>query len=289
MSDWRNRPTLIENWNKDIDTFMAIDENGTTDFKGIQKKVKEDFFSTFGDQSDIVLPHDRWFTITGVVMERNNFVSFKNTMNSIKYGYWNEGKYQYKKGLQRVVLHSREIRKKEGPFNPKVVNYGELMGDISSLVEKTNFKIFSSSIDKLMHILSYSNPFPVYNLCLEFIVERYCRYLRGSGKTGMLLLESRGKKEDKIILEHLVDLLENGNRYWGAEDFQCIKGVYFNPKWCFKQENQKSFILLELTDLVSYPIFKYVSVDKKDRAFEVIEQKIHNYPQYSGYGLKKFP
>lgn len=289
MSDWRNRPTLIENWDEDIDTFMAIDENGTTDFKGIQKKVNEDFFATFRDQSKIVLPYDRWFTITGVVMERNNFAIFKDTMNGIKYNYWNEGKYQYKKGLKRVVFHSREIRKKEGPFNPKFINYGELMNDISSLVEKTSFKIFSSSIDKLTHILSYSNPFPAYNLCLEFIIERYCRYLRSTGKTGMLLLESRGKKEDKIILEHLVDLLENGNRYWRAEDFQCIKGVYFNPKWCFNQENQTSFVLLELTDLVSYPIFKYVSMDKKDRAFEVIEQKIHNYPQYSGYGLKKFP
>jgi hypothetical protein len=289
MEEWRIRPTIIDNWDEGIDTVMAIDESGTIDLKGIRKKIKDDFFAAYSNRDSIVSPHDRWFSITGVVMNRDHFSLFRDSINSIKYGHWNDGKFQYKKGLQRVVFHSSEIRKRVGPFNPKLIDYGILMSDITNLVEQTNFKIFSSAIDKINHVLSYSNPFPVYDLCLDFIIERYCMYLNTFGKSGILMLESRGKKEDKMVLQHLMDLLDNGNYYHDSNHFKCIKGVYFNPKWCFKQEKQASFILLELADLISYPIYKYVSTGNQDLAFNVFEKKIYNYPHYNGYGLKKFP
>ncbi|GLY12192.1 DUF3800 domain-containing protein [Pseudobacillus badius] len=281
MSDWRKRPTLIESWDESIDSILSIDENGTIDLKGVRKnilKVAED-----------PAHNDRWFTITGVELSRKNFEEFRDNFNSVKYEHWKDGCFDYKSGNKRVVFHSREIRKKEGPFNPKLINYGTLMTDISAAIEGTSFNIYSSSIDKARHIIKYTNPHPVYNLCMEFILERYCRTLKETGSSGILLLESRGKKEDAEVLKYLVNLLEKGNRYWTCEDFSCIKGIYFNPKWSNTHNKKMSFVLLELADLVSYPIHKFVKFGAEDPAYNIIKKKIQNYPYIHGYGLKTFP
>jgi hypothetical protein len=223
-------------------------------------------------------------------MGRDDFPRFKDDITSVKMGHWDDGKYQYKGRLKRVVFHSREIRKKEGPFEASQINYGSFMTDLSSLIDRTPFITFSSSIDKVRHVAQYSrNAYHVYNLCMNFIVERYCRFLNMKGKNGIILLESRGKKEDHKLLEYLVSLINNGNNFHQASHFRNIKGVYFNPKWSKSHDDQLSFPILELADLVSFPIYKHVRTEKKDMAFEVVEKKLHAYPYYNGYGLKKFP
>lgn len=281
MSDWSVRPTPIHDWEESIDSILSIDENGTVDLKGVRKNIVNVYRNSNHP--------DRWFTITGVAQDRDDYLDFKEAMNNLKYKHWENGCFNYKKGVKRVVFHSREIRKKEGPFNPNLINYSELLNGISDVVSTVPFKIFSSSIDKAKHIIQYTNPYPVYNLCLEFILERYCMSLLNDNKNGIIILESRGKKEDKEILQYLVNLLKNGNRYHDGKHFSCIKGVYFNPKWSEPHNKQMSYVSLELADLVSYPIHKFVKLDKKDVAFQSFEGKICNYPNYSGYGIKIFP
>ena len=46
---------------------------------------------------------------------------------------------------------------------------------------------------------------------------------------------------------------------------------------------------LELADLCSYPIHKFVKYNKKDKAFLAIENKIDCFPNYINKGLKIFP
>lgn len=280
-SDWRMRPTIIENWDPSINTILAIDENGTIDLNGVRKNL----LNIYPDKAH----NDRWFTITGVELKRENFYQFKNSINDIKYKYWKDGCFNYKSGRKRVVFHSREIRKQTGPFNPKIIDYDKFIDDITSLIANTPLTIYSSSIDKAEHIIKYAYPYPVYNLCLNFIIERYCMNLNKKGLTGIIMLESRGKKEDKIILEFLINLIDKGNNFNSADTFSCIKGVYFNPKWSKSNGNKMSYILLELADLISYPIHKYVKFNKKDEAFLNFENKIYNYPNVNGYGLKIFP
>lgn len=281
MSHWSECPLELEYWDENVDTIMAIDENGTIDLKGIMKNIVNIYNDINHD--------DRWFTITGVIMNKSDFPKFKEDINIIKYKHWEDGCFNYKTGKKRVVFHSREIRKKIGPFNPKIIKYDELIFDINNLVKKTPFTIFSSSIDKAKHILKYVKPYPIYNLCLNFIIERYCMYLNKRNQTGIIILESRGKKENKMVLDFLNNLIENGNNYFDSSEFSCIKGIYFNPKWSKSCNDKMSYILLELADLVSYPIYKYSKLRKKDKAFLLFEDKIFNYPETIGFGLKIFP
>lgn len=291
MKDWRIRPTLIEEWDESIDYIMAIDENGTTDLEEVRNLFNGNIFDLFvASNSQSRYKHDRWFTISGVIMDRDNFPSFRHSINLIKYAYWQDGIFKYKQGERRVVFHSRDIRKREGPFNPKLIDYPSFINDISTFIQNQNFEILSASIDKIKHITTYSRPFHVYNLCLDFIVERFCRKLNYLNKDGILVLEARGKREDAEILRHLVRLLDNGNNFHNSEHFNRIKGVYFNPKWCFTKNNGKaSYVILELADLVSFPIHKFIKLRTKDLAFTTLEPKLLNYPNYIGYGIKEFP
>ena len=80
-----------------------------------------------------------------------------------------------------------------------------------------------------------------------------------------------------------------GNDFTSASAFSKIKGVYFNPKWSEEAHCQKSYWSLEIADVCSYPIHKYLCYDKKDPAFLVVEKKLRCYPRYIGRGLKIFP
>lgn len=290
--EWRKRPTLLDYWPEDVESIMAIDENGTTDleyFKKMKEKDPTEFFKASTGLSNRY-DNNKWFTITGVIMNRDEFPKFRYDIVTLKDTFWPpEGKAYYKGQLRRVVFHSREIRKKESPFAVSQNDYDKFISELSLLIEKTSYIAFSASINKVKHVERYKNPFHVYYWCLNFIVERYCFWLKNNNKKGLLFLESRGKKEDHEVLKFLINLINNGNNYNGPEHFSNIVGIYFNPKWSKNHNYQKSFPLLELADLVSYPIYKYMRSQKKDLAFEIVEKKLYNYPHYDGYGLKKFP
>lgn len=104
-----------------------------------------------------------------------------------------------------------------------------------------------------------------------------------------IILESRGKSEDKELLNQIKYLFDHGNTYFSSNDFKKISGIFFNPKWSKMHNAQKSYWGLELADLCAYPIHKYFIYGTKDKAFLTLEQKIYNYPTVNGYGFKKFP
>ena len=103
------------------------------------------------------------------------------------------------------------------------------------------------------------------------------------------MLEARGKEEDKELLEHISKVInKTGTKKISSKELQSkIDGVYFNPKW--NEEYSSTYVGLEITDLFSYPIHKYVKRNSKDKAFLTFEDKIDGYPNYKNKGIKIFP
>lgn len=126
------------------------------------------------------------------------------------------------------------------------------------------------------------------SIALKLLFERICFSCPGTGSI-VIVLESRGKEEDKALLQSIVSLLTNGNSFNRPGLFSRIAGVYFNPKWSWQYDRKKSYWELEIADLCTYPVHKYCTFGTKDRAFGILENKIINYPDISGYGLEKFP
>ena len=281
MSKWYDKPTKILSMKKDIDYVMCIDENGSSSnltyvLKQIsnEKEISED---------------DKYFPITGCIFTKEEYTNSKKMIKSLKNKYWENCMF-YDSKLKRekcVCFHSRDIRKHDDCFNDSVIDYNEFMVDLTDVMKNIQCKIISISIN--MHeYLKKGYTHNVYNVAFDFLLERYI-YATDNNKKGVIMLEARGKDEDSELLEHISKVInKTGTKKISSKELKSkIDGIYFNPKW--NEEYSSTYVGLEITDLFSYPIHKYVKRNIKDKAFLIFEDKIVGYPNYKNKGIKIFP
>ncbi len=194
-------------------------------------------------------------------------------VKEFKFNYW---------GHDMVVLHSSKLRKQTDAFdflvNPK--KRALFIGDMNTVFRNSPFTIISTAIDKRLLKERYSIPFDPYELALTFCLEKLYLFLQEKGeekKLTHLVIESRGLKEDKdleLAFRRILDKASaSGNDY------------LFEIVFADKKSNS---IGLQIADLVSYPIARYV-VTQKNESYEILKEKFHEYPNYYGKGLKIFP
>lgn len=281
MEDWRDRPRLIEYWPDGVDYVMGMDESGTSDLVSISRMINS------GREFEIDLSM-KDFTLTGVILDTQRYELLKKKGNEVKFKFWENGVCDYKGTTKRVCFHSRDIRKRNHPFNK--INAQEFLNSISEWISGINAKVISCYVDKLAHYKKYSTPLHPYHIAAQFILERYCKGLNDGNKKGIVIIESRGAKEDKFVLDYLVKIINEGTNQNPAAHFKNIVGIYFNPKWWKQDNEQSSFIILEYADLVCYPIHKQHRLLKNeatvDPAYSIVEKKLFKYPNHMGWGLK---
>ena len=285
MANWWERPTILKEWPPEIQHIMFVDESGSPNLRAVNRHLRE---GTLLDIGEKVL------VISGLIIARPDYPDVRKAIVELKNLYWPpDGQYFYQKKQEnrRVCFHSEEIRKRQGPFAfSSNTTYNQFISDLSSLMVSSPYKLLSAGLDKLAHAQKYTTPLHPYNLCMNFILERFAKFILCPGDhRGIVILEARGGKEDHATLKNLLHLLSNGNAYVNAKTMQRITGIYFHPKWCCDSKNTKTYIGNELADLVSYPIHKFIREGIKDKAYCAIESKFDCYPSYMGRGLKTFP
>ena len=279
-SNWRNRPTTIDEVNKnDVDVIISIDESGSPSIKPALKAV---------DTGVPLNISEKHFTVTACTINMSDFERARDMVMDLKHKYWSNALFTYKGREKRVCFHSREIRTKREAFNPDIIDYDSFITDLSNLISNIPAKIYASHINKEAHVAKYIFPASPYDLCMTFVLERILLDM-DKGKRCIVILESRGKKEDLALLNFIKKLIDRGSAYESAEVFSQIKGVYFNPKWCKSADDKMSYWELELADLCAYPIQKYFVYGTRDPAFNIIYKKLSHYPTPRGKGLKSFP
>ncbi|WP_276864541.1 DUF3800 domain-containing protein [Anaerococcus tetradius] len=279
LPNWRNRPTSIDNVPADIGRIIAIDESGTSSLKHALKSKRN------GTES---LKCERNFVISGCSIYCKDIRSIGEKIMELKYRYWKDGLYNYKGKDKRVCFHSKEIRGRNGAFKLDKNVYDQFEQDLRTTLKQLPIKLFVSHIDKMAHVKRYIDPLPPYNLCMTFILERIVRDLE-KDETCIIILESRGKKEDENLLEFIADIIDNGTQYIKSDKFESVKGVYFNPKWSVSDNDTKSYWSLEIADLLVYPFYKFFNENAVNDDYKALLPKLCNYPNYLGSGLKSFP
>ena len=282
MNDyWMKYPQKAKMWNKDIDYYMFVDENGNSG--NIQ-----DFYNKLLNNKPIN-EDDKYFTLTGVIFDKQSYSIMRNNIRKLKEKYWKKGYYIDSKFNESryVCLHSRDIRRHNGAFNDSIINYDDFIISLSNILKNIDCKIISVSIN-LEEYVRKGLLENVYGKAFDLLFERYI-YATKNNKKGCVMLESRRKEEDKILLSHINEVMcKKGQGHVSSSEFRKkILGVYFNPKWY--KGHSSTYCGLEVVDLFSYPIYKYVKHKKKDKAFEVIESKIVGFPNYNKKGIKIFP
>lgn len=239
------------------------------------------FIDESGDHGLVTLdPSFPVFLLCGLITSEESYIQTRDAINAIKKEFW---------GNKEVILHSRDIRKCEKEF--QILFNLDLKRNfytkINDVIENSKYRILASAINKEKYINTYgklSND--VYELALSFIIERaiFCLdEIKDCKKHLEIIIEKRGKKEDKKLEEHFQRLVSRGTAYVSAERLQEV-GIKITFK--DKKENING---LQLADLIAYPIARYVIEPKRaNPAFEVLEKKIYT-KNNKRYGLKIFP
>ena len=281
MLHWYDKPTKILSLDSDIEYIMCIDENGSSgNLTYVLKQISNE---------KQLLDDDKYFTITGCIFTKDGYINSKRQIQLLKNKYWNNGVlYDHKSNREKAVcFHSREIRKHDSCFNDTIINHDEFVIDLSEVMNNIECKIISISIN-LEEYLKKGYTQNVYNVAFDFLLERYM-YQTDEKKRGIIMLEARGKDEDAELLKHISKVVNHtGIKKISSKELNFrICGVYFNPKW--NEEYSLTYVGLEIADLFSYPIHKFIKRNVKDKAFLMFENKIVGYPNYKNKGIKIFP
>ncbi|MCX5797978.1 MAG: DUF3800 domain-containing protein [Proteobacteria bacterium] len=222
------------------------------------------------------------FLLCGCLFREDDLNEIETKINTFK--------IQYFKTTQ-VILHSREIRKCEGPFQIlfNLDLKANFYTDLNKIIRDTNYKIIGAGINKEKHIKKYGKSAKdPYSLSLSFIIERLMFCLSNLDKNGTveIKVEERGRKEDTLLLSHFNSILDRGTYYIGS---QRLKKTILSFGFYSKKENTMG---LQIADLCAYQLAKHLlNPEVPYIPFDIIEKKIYSNKkgEYKGWGLKIFP
>jgi hypothetical protein len=197
-------------------------------------------------------------------------------------------------GHDQVVLHEHEIRKEKGAFNffKGRDHKNRFLGELTDIVDQSNFILISCVIDKLAlqgrerEPEALSNP---YHLALGFCLETLYEFLVEKGeqeKKTFVVVEKRGKKEDAELELEFRRMCDGVNRLNQPLPFDII----FSDKKAMSSG-------LQLADLVARPVgMNILRPTQENRAFDVLKRKFYcdggreNVGSgYENMGLKIYP
>lgn len=218
------------------------------------------------------------FVLSVVVVRRQDYVdTIVPRLARLKLAYWDH---------EGVNLHSRDIRKAEGPFSilQHPARRERFMADLSALMAELPFTLFVVGIDKLRHRTRYadnaSNP---YELALTFAFERIVHFMEGCGECSLpVIAEARGKNEDRSLEAAFYKMLAQGTYYVGASRFARLSSrLVFETKL-------RNIAGIQIADLCAHPSARHILKPRQEnQAYKVVRR--HIYHRDSVRGWKVFP
>lgn len=194
-------------------------------------------------------------------------------------------------GTGDVILHSRDIRKCEGPFKMlfDLDVKKKFYEGLDRILSESAYKIIASAINKEKHVKQYGKlADDPYEIALTFVLERILFEATGMSAAHKIkvIIEARGKKEDRQISTRYNELLYRGSGQVGAQRF--LQSFDTELEARKKRDNDCG---LQLADLCAYPIARYVlKPTEPNPSFDIIKNKIRRGPRgIKGYGIKVFP
>ena len=194
------------------------------------------------------------------------------------------------------ILHREDILHRRGPFHVlrDDATRAAFDGALIELVSTAPITIFGVVIDKFSHgSKAYRNMTDAYHYCLAAMLERYCGLLAFLGAVGDVLVEARGKTEDRTLKGEFRSIWENGTYYMSNGQTQktlTSKELKIKPK-AFNVAG------LQVADILAHPVTRDVLLDRgrvdsldgafADRIIKVAKAK-YNHQRYDdrvrGYG-----
>ncbi|MGO9944372.1 MAG: DUF3800 domain-containing protein [Rhodoblastus sp.] len=200
-----------------------------------------------------------------------------------------------------VVLHRREIMRKEGPFSVLHKNsvLDEFNYELFASLEKFSYRVITIQIDKQAHLENYNIwHFDPYHYCLRCMIERYALYLQYNKLKGDVMIEARNKNSDKKLKASFAKIYENGTENMNGRSIRRVllsKDIMMKPKTA-------NIAGLQIADLLAHPSARHMRFEREGVphpedfgtkiAKMLIDKKYRRDPRtfrIDGYGLKWLP
>jgi hypothetical protein len=161
-----------------------------------------------------------------------------------------------------LILHRREIVRREGPF---AVLRDDGVRDafdakLLALFDLAPYLAITVQIDKRAHLETYGVwHFDPYHYCMRCLVERYVLYLRRHQWKGDVVVEPRTKKVDKKLKASFERIYAEGTENIAAATFQQFllsKDIGFFGK----KANQ---VGLQIADLLAHPSARHMRFQRE--------------------------
>jgi hypothetical protein len=267
------KPTVFTGFGPAINCIVCFDENGSSDaIRYIQRQL---------NLHENVDDSRRYFTLTGCIFTKLEYDNAAFLLSKLKRQY-------FPKSYHEIVLHTREIRKSQAPFNFPAAKYLHFQESLSRTLEMIDCRVISMTFDLKQYIID-GYQYDPYSVAFDFLLKEIYNLTSKFDRVA-LVFEARGKTEDYSLLNHIVRLMcHTGLKDVKKEELQKrIRGVFFNPKFP-EDEKKNAYPGIEVADLFSYPIHRYFRDNKKCQDFLIVEKKIAHYPDYIAKGLRVFP
>lgn len=224
------------------------------------------FLDECGDHSLVKIDTDfPLFVLSLLLVRRRDYVeTILPSINGLKLRYWDH---------EGVNLHSRDIRKAEGPFCilQDSARREHFMEELSDLMQSLPYELFIVGIRKDWLRNRYINATNPYALALTFVMERVVSCMEQLGQAVLpLIAEARGANEDNSLKAVFYDLTSHGTDYVKKDRFQKFS---FPLLFCNKRKN---IVGIQLADLCAYPSArKILKPAQPNRAYDIVEKHIY--------------
>lgn len=199
------------------------------------------------------------------------------------------------------VLHREDIINRRGRFahlqDPlKAQAFDQALLEV---IRAAEFKVVAVVIDKLALRQKYGDAAAhPYHLAMGFMLQRYCGYLNQISRTGDVMAESRGGREDRLLADSYSRVHNQGVWMSLASSFQQA----LTSKQLKVKNKSANIAGLQLADLLGHPVRQAILREAKlvleppapfaGRLMPIVETKF-NHHLYSGriegYGKVFFP
>lgn len=203
-------------------------------------------------------PNERYLSLTGVIM-RLSYESgeFTTALNALKMEVF---------GRTDFALHRRQIiDATDPPYDVlRAAQMRERFNEMTlRLLADSSYRVFTVVIDKKEHKQKYAVwRFHPYHYCLTVVLERYVQLLGRMKTVGDVMVESRGKKENRQLEAAFRYIYERGTEHVPQKMFRewlSSREIKIKPK----TENVSG---LQMADLIANPSSRELICEKLGEA-----------------------
>lgn len=200
-------------------------------------------------------PARRYLALVGVwFMQRPDYTAFADALEAFKRSVFGP------RPDEPVILHRADMVGRLGPFvilhNP--VERDRFNSGLLKLVVDAPFMLVCAVIDKLEYQTRYSTPLHSYHVCLAEMLDRYAQWLEDHGAVGDVMVEARGKAEDRSLLVAYQQIYGTGRL---AFDRARNRQVLTSKELKFRDKDA-NIAGLQLADILAHPVKQWVLVQR---------------------------